>query len=89
MMALQMYICEFCLKFFAAKCEHVWHLQKCKARVRAGSGRVHHRALLCGSLRIGVIAEWQHPPGDEIYRKDGVAVFEVDGAVEKFYCQVS
>lgn len=55
-----MYICEFCLKFFVHKAEHVWHLQKCVRR---------------------------HPPGDEIYRKDGVAVFEVDGAVEKFYCQ--
>ncbi|KNC48151.1 histone acetyltransferase [Thecamonas trahens ATCC 50062] len=29
----------------------------------------------------------RHPPGMEIYRKDGVAFFEVDGCVEKAYCQ--
>ena len=30
---VQMYICEFCLKFFVHKAEHVWHLQKCVRRV--------------------------------------------------------
>lgn len=28
-----------------------------------------------------------HPPGDELYRHDGIAMFEVDGAVQKEYCQ--
>ncbi|CAB3398252.1 unnamed protein product [Caenorhabditis bovis] len=28
-----------------------------------------------------------HPPGTEIYRKDQLSVFEVDGNVEKTYCQ--
>lgn len=28
-----------------------------------------------------------HPPGDEIYRKDNVSMFEVDGKKEKIYCQ--
>lgn len=28
-----------------------------------------------------------HPPGNEIYRKDGLAMFEVDGAEAKEYCQ--
>lgn len=29
----------------------------------------------------------QHPPGMEIYRKDKISVFEVDGATNKVYCQ--
>ena len=29
----------------------------------------------------------RHPPGTEIYRDSNVSMFEVDGAVEKFYCQ--
>jgi len=29
----------------------------------------------------------RHPPGNEIYRKDGLAMFEVDGLLEKIYCQ--
>ena len=31
----------------------------------------------------------QHPPGHEIYRdpEHSISVFEVDGAVEKIYCQ--
>ncbi|PVU97028.1 hypothetical protein BB561_000840 [Smittium simulii] len=28
-----------------------------------------------------------HPPGDEIYRKDNIAIFEVDGKNKKIYCQ--
>mmetsp|Transcript_27792 Transcript_27792/g.35934 ORF Transcript_27792/g.35934 Transcript_27792/m.35934 type:complete len:335 (+) Transcript_27792:151-1155(+) len=28
-----------------------------------------------------------HPPGNEIYRKDGLAMFEVDGAESKEYCE--
>ncbi|GFY57043.1 hypothetical protein TNIN_199921 [Trichonephila inaurata madagascariensis] len=30
---------------------------------------------------------WSHPPGTEIYRKDDLSVFEVDGNVNKLYCQ--
>lgn len=29
----------------------------------------------------------RHPPGTEIYRDDNVSMFELDGAVEKIYCQ--
>uniref|UniRef100_A0AAF5PIZ0 histone acetyltransferase n=1 Tax=Wuchereria bancrofti TaxID=6293 RepID=A0AAF5PIZ0_WUCBA len=29
----------------------------------------------------------RHPPGNEIYRKDGVSVFEVDGYCSRIYCQ--
>ena len=30
---------------------------------------------------------WRHPPGTEIYRKDNLSVYEVDGNVNKIYCQ--
>jgi len=30
---------------------------------------------------------YRHPPGNEIYRHDGVAIFEVDGQNNKVYCQ--
>ncbi|XP_061892995.1 histone acetyltransferase KAT7-like isoform X5 [Entelurus aequoreus] len=30
---------------------------------------------------------WKHPPGDEIYRKSHISVFEVDGKKNKIYCQ--
>lgn len=29
----------------------------------------------------------RHPPGTEIYRDENVSMFEVDGGVEKIYCQ--
>ena len=30
---------------------------------------------------------WRHPPGTEIYRKDNLSVYEVDGNTNKIYCQ--
>ncbi|BES92729.1 MOZ/SAS family [Nesidiocoris tenuis] len=30
---------------------------------------------------------WRHPPGTEIYRREDLSVFEVDGNTAKFYCQ--
>ncbi len=30
---------------------------------------------------------WKHPPGDEIYRKDKISVFEICGKRHKLYCQ--
>ena len=29
----------------------------------------------------------RHPPGPEIYRKDDLSVYEVDGNTNKIYCQ--
>lgn len=29
----------------------------------------------------------RHPPGNEIYRDDTLSMFELDGAIERFYCQ--
>ncbi|CAK9300489.1 unnamed protein product [Gordionus sp. m RMFG-2023] len=31
--------------------------------------------------------KWQNPPGNEIHRKNGISIFEVDGNVCKMYCQ--
>lgn len=31
--------------------------------------------------------ELRHPPADEIYRKDELSVYEVDGQTSKLYCQ--
>jgi hypothetical protein len=59
------------------------------------------RSLVCNSLksmlghrvaRLVVSQERnteRHPPGDEIYRKDNISMFEVDGSKNKMYCQVS
>ncbi|XP_033112040.1 histone acetyltransferase KAT6A-like isoform X2 [Anneissia japonica] len=30
---------------------------------------------------------WRHPPANEIYRKEDLSVFEVDGNISKIYCQ--
>ncbi|RWS28378.1 histone acetyltransferase KAT7-like protein, partial [Leptotrombidium deliense] len=30
---------------------------------------------------------WHCPPGDEIYRKANISIFEIDGEKNKFYCQ--
>jgi histone acetyltransferase MYST2 len=30
---------------------------------------------------------WKHPPGKEIYRKDDISFFEIDGEFNKIYCQ--
>uniref|UniRef100_A0A2K6Q3H3 Histone acetyltransferase n=1 Tax=Rhinopithecus roxellana TaxID=61622 RepID=A0A2K6Q3H3_RHIRO len=43
----------------------------------------------CLELPRKMIAKcvWKHPPGDEIYRKGSISVFEVDGKKNKIYCQ--
>jgi hypothetical protein len=45
-----------------------------------------HRALGCIAQERN---SERHPPGDEIYRKDNISMFEVDGSKNKMYCQVS
>merc|ERR1711953_986613 len=42
------------------------------------------RPILDGHIQKCI---WRHPPGVEIYRKDGMSVFEVDGNTNKIYCQ--
>ncbi|KDO28571.1 hypothetical protein SPRG_06428 [Saprolegnia parasitica CBS 223.65] len=50
----------------------------CFAFFRFKSELRHHRER---------VACARHPPGNEIYRHEGIAVFEVDGAIAKPYCQ--
>ncbi|KAB0795558.1 hypothetical protein PPYR_12397 [Photinus pyralis] len=38
-------------------------------------------------LRHIVKCVWRHPPGEEVYRKDKISVWEVDGKRYKQYCQ--
>lgn len=38
-------------------------------------------------LRHVVKCVWRHPPGEEVYRKDKISVWEVDGKRYKQYCQ--
>ncbi|XP_051499914.1 histone acetyltransferase KAT7-like [Apus apus] len=42
------------------------------------------QTILCRHMAKCV---WKHPPGDEIYRKGSISVFEVDGKKNKIYCQ--
>jgi len=55
-----LYICEFCLNFFARESELKRHSKKCNMK---------------------------HPPGNEIYRHEGISMYEVDGGKQKFYCE--
>ncbi|KAF5275813.1 hypothetical protein FQA39_LY06673 [Lamprigera yunnana] len=38
-------------------------------------------------LRHVVKCVWRHPPGEEVYRRDKISVWEVDGKRYKQYCQ--
>ncbi|XP_045531795.1 histone acetyltransferase KAT7-like isoform X1 [Pieris brassicae] len=46
-----------------------------------------HQACETGANRHRAKCVWRHPPGDEIYRKDSLSVWEVDGRKQKQYCQ--
>ncbi len=35
------------------------------------------------SLSMQAKCVWKHPPGDEVYRKGAISVFEVDGKKNK------
>lgn len=39
----------------------------------------------CDMLSLSMQAKcvWKHPPGDEVYRKGAISVFEVDGKKNK------
>lgn len=55
-----LYVCEFCLCYYAQRTQYVRHRGKCHL---------------------------QHPPGNEIYRKDDLSFFEIDGRRQKVYCR--
>ncbi|XP_063618468.1 histone acetyltransferase KAT7 [Cydia splendana] len=46
----------------------------------------HHKSAT-GAERHRAKCVWRHPPGDEVYRKDKLSVWQVDGRKHKQYCQ--
>ncbi|XP_045447492.1 histone acetyltransferase KAT7 [Melitaea cinxia] len=46
----------------------------------------HHKCAV-GAARHRAKCVWRHPPGDEVYRKDNLSVWQVDGRKHKQYCQ--
>merc|ERR1719426_486865 len=59
-------------------CKKLWCCEWCLKFFRNPDSLARHNRK-CNSM---------HPPGDEIYRKNNVSVFEVDGNSEnKLYCQ--
>lgn len=50
---------------------------------RTSSTKTRHDLIGLCSLFLQTKCKWFHPPANEIYRKDDISVFEVDGAVNK------
>ncbi|CAH3873895.1 histone acetyltransferase KAT7-like [Pieris brassicae] len=46
-----------------------------------------HHTCATGARRHRIKCVWRHPPGDEVYRKDTLSVWQVDGRKNKQYCQ--
>lgn len=42
-----------------------------------------NNADVCFTCVVQAKCVWKHPPGDEVYRKGGISVFEVDGKKNK------
>ncbi|CAK1600656.1 unnamed protein product [Parnassius mnemosyne] len=48
---------------------------------------LNHHKCAAGAARHRTKCVWRHPPGDEVYRKDNLSVWQVDGRKHKQYCQ--
>ncbi|KAL0881171.1 hypothetical protein ABMA27_002283 [Loxostege sticticalis] len=48
---------------------------------------LNHHTSATGATRHRAKCVWRHPPGDEVYRKDNLSVWQVDGRKHKQYCQ--
>ncbi|XP_068632439.1 histone acetyltransferase KAT7 isoform X2 [Battus philenor] len=48
---------------------------------------LNHHKCAAGAARHRSKCVWRHPPGDEVYRKDNLSVWQVDGRKHKQYCQ--
>lgn len=77
-----LYFCEFTLRFFRTKAE-LHRFQSAKFFNAA----VSTATMGTGKPPPGPTVFPRHPPGNEIYRDEHVSMFELDGAVEKVYCQ--
>ena len=51
--------------------------------LRTCSVSTRYLKILMFFLTVQTKCKWFHPPANEIYRKDEISVFEVDGAVNK------
>mmetsp|Transcript_22220 Transcript_22220/g.30568 ORF Transcript_22220/g.30568 Transcript_22220/m.30568 type:complete len:433 (-) Transcript_22220:259-1557(-) len=60
-----------------AKCEKLYLCEFCLKYMKKERTLERHK-MKC---------DLKHPPGNEIYRKDSLSVFEVDGMKNKIYCQ--
>jgi histone acetyltransferase HTATIP len=86
------YLCEFCLDFSRSITSFRRHKVGGLAWLPPPSQRfhlaVHHGSqifLLPGAPQAK--CKLRHPPGNEIYRKDHVQFFELDGRKHRDYCQ--
>lgn len=70
-----LYLCEFCLKYVRKPSTLQRHQVCCAFVEGVDFDRIQQKCLL------------HHPPGNEIYRKDELSMFEVDGKTSKIYCQ--
>lgn len=52
-------------------------------KTRTSPTKTRHDLIVLCSLFLQTKCKWFHPPANEIYRKDDISVFEVDGAVNK------
>ncbi|XP_048480330.1 histone acetyltransferase KAT7 [Plutella xylostella] len=48
---------------------------------------LNHQKSQSGANRHKGKCVWRHPPGDEVYRKNSLSVWQVDGRKHKQYCQ--
>jgi histone acetyltransferase MYST1 len=87
-----LYFCEFSLRFFKSKAELIRYQQKSVGSAAGtgnsgtGAGNNINSSSSSGHLPSSSPLN-RHPPGNEIYRDESVSMFEIDGAIEKIYCQ--
>ncbi|UYV77891.1 KAT6B [Cordylochernes scorpioides] len=84
----KLFLCEFCLKYMKSKSILLRHL----VSIARGFLRLPY------TYNVDVIGTdlnwlmqrkctWRQPPATEIYRRANLSVFEVDGNINKIYCQ--
>ena len=69
--------------YFSPFPRHLWNLKKlywCEYDLAFFKRRVE---MLRHLKKVRIL----HPPGTEIYRHNGISVFEIDGAHSQMYCQ--
>lgn len=75
----KLFLCEFCLKYTKSKAGNIFCYFHCEHFTTG--------VLVTVLRRHQDKCTWRHPPATEIYRCADISVFEVDGNVNKIYCQ--